>query len=278
MTRIVALALALASTLVGATPAIQPSKVERSTGHTEYQFPVDGDKVVAPLVIVVPDTTVPLQQIVITNRTAPATPPPVKIAGSLEGAVLPGGVKNAQEALSVWPFAAVLEAAEMIFMAPETVKLEKSVEASLVIDMSKYADKLQKELAGSNKKGEKIEITRVVVAKILAPGFSVIEVVSEGRQVLNLSGPTEWRWTLTPKKLGDYKVNVTVSAVVQIGSDRAERLVKIFDQEVNVYVTPADAAKFFFTKNWQWLWSVMIMPFGLWFWKSRKKKLVEDQE
>jgi len=265
------LALSLVSTCsLAVTP---PAKVERVEGRTEYHFLIDQDKL-APLVVVVPDTTVPLQQIVIVNKAVPV-PVPVKITGSLDGAVLPGGVKNAQEAMKVWPFATLLEKATMAFVAPETIKLEKSTEASLVIDLSKDADKIKAELEGINKLGEKIEITRIVVAKILAPDFEVIEVINNGRQVLNLSGPTEWRWTLTPKKLGEYKVNVTVSAVIEIGSDRAERLVKVFDQQVTVFVTPADAAKFFFTKNWQWLWSTLVLPLGLWYWKNRKKKTEE---
>lgn len=256
-----------------AIPITPPIKVERGEAHTEYQFSV-GPSISAPLVIVVPDTTVPLQQIIVRNQVAA---PAVKITGSLDGATLPGGVKSAQEALKIWPFATLLEKADTAFTVPETIKLDKSLEASLVIDLSKEADKFLVDPQGKNKKGEKIEIARVVVVKILAPDFEVIEVIKDGRQVLDLSGPTQWRWTLTPKKLGEFKVNVTVSAVIEIGNDRAERLVKVFNHEVTVFVTPTDAAKYFFTKNWQWLWSTLVLPFGIWFWNSnRKKKLISS--
>ena len=262
------------STCALAASITPPAKVERIEDYTKYSFPV-GPTSAAPLVIIVPDTTVPRQHITIMNKVAP----PAKIAGSLDGAILPLGVKNAQEAMKVWPFATMLEKADMVFIAPETTKLEKSLETSLVIDMSKEVDKIQAELAGSNEKNEKIEIARIVVAKILAPDFEVIEVIKDGRQILDLKGPTEWRWTLTPKKLGEHKVNVTVSAVIEIGNDRAERLIKVFNQEVTVFVTPADAAKYFFSKNWQWLWSTLILPFGIWFWnKKRKKSLISGDD
>lgn len=270
MIKVAALALALASSWASAVEPTKPIRVDRVDNQTSYSFP-SGPNIDAPLVVVVPDTTVPLQQIVITNRPAPA-PKPVVVTNSLDGAILPGGVKNAQEALKIWPFANVLEKADMAFLVPETIKLGKSLETSLIIDLSKDTEKLLMDPAGSNKKGEKIDIARVVVVKILAPDFEIIEVIKDGRQLLNPMGQTEWRWTLTPKAIGDYKVNVTVSAVVEIGSDRAERLVKVYDQEVTVFVTPADAAKYFFSKNWQWLWSTLILPFFVWFWRDRKKK------
>jgi hypothetical protein len=256
------------------TPVVPPSKVTQQPGSTQFEYPVKVDGQ-APLVIIVPDTTLPTPRVTIINRPA-VTPPPVKITGSLEGAVLPGGVKSAQEALKVWPFATLLEKANMVFMAPETIKLEKSSEVTLTFDLSKD-ETIEKELAAINKLGEKIEINRVVVARILAPDFDVIEVVKDGRQVLDLKSPNEWRWTITPRKLGAYKVNVTVSAVVEIGADRAERLIKVYDQEVTVFVTAADAARYFFTRNWQWLWSTLILPFGVWYWKNRRKKAGEQE-
>lgn len=268
-----ALALALATSICAhATPITQPSKIQHAEGRAEYHFPID--EKMAPLVVVVPDTTVPMQRITIINKTAPA--PVLKITGSLDGAVLPGGVKSAKEALEVWNFASSLEKTEMDFTMDETLKLGKSSEAKLILDLSKTSDK--DELAGSNKKGEKIQISRVVVAKILAPDFNVIEVINDGRQVLNPNGPTEWRWSLTPKKVGEYKVNVTVAAVIEIGTDHAERLVKVYNQEVTVFVTPADVVKYFFTKNWQWLWSTLVLPFGLWIWKKRNKKDPSDAD
>jgi hypothetical protein len=277
--KFIALALAV-STSAMAVPNTLPTKVEHVGNHTEYQFPV-GSNVTAPLVIVVPDTTVPLQQIIITNTTPPQ-PKPVVITGSLSGATLPGGVRDAQEAMKFWPFANLLEKADTVFIVPETIKLDKSMEASLVIDLSKDAAKFLVNPTGSNVKGEKIEISRVVVTKILAPDFDVIEVTKDGRQLLNLTGPTEWRWTLTPNKIGEYKVNVTVSAVIEIGNDRAERLIKVFNHEVTVFVTPTDAAKYFFSKNWQWLWSTLVLPFGIWIWRDRSKKkkalLADDAE
>jgi hypothetical protein len=271
-------ALMFVSVAATAATATQPTRVQRGETSTEYHYPVGVDS--TPLVVVVPDTTIPLQQIIIRNQ-APPPAPPVKITGALDGAVLPLGVKNAGEAMIAWPFAALLEKANKVFLAPETIKLEKSSEISLVIDLSKDVDKIKAELEGVGKLGEKIQINRVVVAKLLAPDFEVIEVIKDGRQLLDLKGPTEWRWTVTPRKLGEYKVNVVVTAVIEIGNDRAERLIQVFDQEVTVFVTPGDAAKFFFTKNWQWLWSTLVLPLGLWYWKNRRNKkngLIANEE
>jgi hypothetical protein len=265
MSRAIALLCAAALSLPAA--AVTPTGVKRAASATEYSYQVD--QPLEPLVVVVPDVTVPVQRVVVHTRE-PARSCPPAVTQSLAGAALPGGVKSAREAMDVWPFAVQLEKSDAAFEAPETIKLGRSAEIRLVIDTRPDG-----EAAGSNAAGEVIPISRVVSVKILAPDFTVIEAVDAGRQVLNPAGPTEWRWTVTPKKLGEYKVNVAVSAVIEIGADRAERLVKVFDQEVTVMVTPADAVRYFFSKNWQWLWSTLVLPFGLWVWRRRRQRAAE---
>lgn len=279
MKRLIALAALLMSAAFAADTirVTPPTKVEHVKGSTEYSYNLTGTP--SSLVVVVPDTTVPIQRIVIQNKQAPAPtakcPPIIVVPQTLIGSTLPSGVKSAKEAMAVWPFAALLEKANTALDVPETVKLGKSSEVKLVVDMAQAAEQL-KGMAGTTATGEKIEITHIVVAKILAPDFTVIEAVNDGRQVLNPNGPTEWRWTVTPKKLGEYKINVTMSAVIEIGGDRAERLVKVFDQDVTVFVTPVDAVKYFFTKNWQWLWSTLIVPAALWFWRRKKAQVAAE--
>jgi hypothetical protein len=178
-----------------------------------------------------------------------------------------------------WPFADQLSKATIAFNTPESIKLGNSAEMQLIIDPSKTAEEVKKLVRAEGVvEGSDIVVSKIAVVKVLAPEFEVIEFVSQGRQAIDFNGPTEWRWTITPQKMGEHKVTVTVSAVIEIGSDRAERLIKVFDREIPVTVTPGDAVKLFFTKNWQWMWSAVGLPFLVALWKRWKKKRGEEED
>lgn len=181
--------------------------------------------------------------------------------------------------MATWPFADQMSKANMAFNTPESIKLGNSADMQLIIDPSKTVEEIKKQIRAEGViDGSEIKVAKVVVAKVLAPDFEVIEFISQGRQAVDLNGPTEWRWTITPQKMGAHKVTVTVSAVIEIGGDRAERLIKVFEREVAVTVTAGDAVKLFFTKNWQWMWTAVGLPFLVALWKRWKKKRGEEED
>lgn len=270
------------------TPAPAPApQVE------EYEFPVRPKKQKPaprmvesqPIIIVLQDTIISQPQPVIISQPAPqlkkVEPLPELVVEASAPVEEAAATQTAKEAMETWPFADQLSKAAMAFNTPDMIKLGNSADMQLIIDPTKTAEQIKKEIeAEGSKLGADIQVSKVVVAKVLAPDFEVIEFIEKGRQAIDFNGPTEWRWTITPKKIGEHKVNVTVSAVIEIDGDRAERLIKVFDREIAVTVTPAEAVKFFFSKNWEWFWSAIVLPFFVWMWKQykKKKRAEEDEE
>lgn len=250
-----------------------------------FQAPKRGQTVIvqpAPLppapaptpVIIVNDNHIPVPYpVYIGKRTAQEEEPKV-VAPPAPTASAPA--KTAEQQLEASSFVNWLNSVRMIFNTPDGVKLGNSAEMQLVIDPTGADAEVKKKLAADGVDDQGFKVTHIVVAKVLAPDFEVTEFVEKGRQAVDPNRITEWRWTITPKKMGTHKVNVSVSAVVEVGPDRAERLVKIFDREVMIIVNTVDAIKYFLLSYWQWMWSAIILPIGLWFWKHRKKK--EDEE
>lgn len=175
-----------------------------------------------------------------------------------------------------WPFADQLSRASMAFTTPETIELGESADMQLIIDPTQTADEVARSLSVDGARvATTVLVSKVVVARVIAPDFEVTEFIHNGRQALDPSGPTEWRWTISPKTKGDLAINVTVLAVIELGSDRAEKLIKVFDRQVTVTVTPTNAVKTFVKDNWQWLWSV-IVPFLIWLFMRNRKKEKEE--
>ncbi len=267
--------------------AVSPLAMAQDAEKYDYPFqaPKRGQAVIvqpapAPLpaptpIIIVNDNHIPVPYPVNIGRRGEDEP---KAAAPAAVAVASSPAKTAQEQLEASAFVNWLNNVRMIFNTPDGVKLGNSAEMQLIIDPSATDAEVKKKLAAEGADDQGFTVSRIVVAKVLAPDFEVTEFVEKGRQAVDPNRVTEWRWTLTPKKMGTHKVNISVSAVVEVGGDRAERLVKIFDRDVMIIVSTVDAIKFFLLSYWQWMWSAIILPIGLWFWKHRKKDDKKDEE
>jgi hypothetical protein len=186
-------------------------------------------------------------------------------------------IRTAEEAMNTWPFADQLKQASMAFTTPEVLELGESADMQLIINPTQTLEEVSRALSVSGSRvASNVLVSKVVVANVIAPDFEVTEFIRGGRQAVDPNGPTEWRWTITPKTEGNLAINVTILAVIELGSDRAEKLIKVFDRQVKVTVTPTYAIKTFVKENWQWLWSVVV-PFLIWlFMRSRKKEKSND--
>ncbi len=255
-----------------------------------YNYPFQPPKRVQPVIMQAPAPAPAPAPVVIVNDNHIPVPYPVYIgrkgtdeAEAPKPAAPPAApastpAKSAQQQLGASAFVNWLNTVRMVFNTPDGVKFGNSAEMQLVIDPSDIDDAVKKQMAESRTDAQGFTVTHIVVAKVLAPDFDVTEFVEKGRQAIDPNRVSEWRWTITPKRIGTHKVNVTVAAVVEVGGDSAERLVKVYDREVMIIVDTVDAIKYFFLSYWQWLWSAIILPIGLWFWKHRKKDDEKKEE
>lgn len=180
---------------------------------------------------------------------------------------------SAESAINDWPFASQLSKSDIAFNTPDKMVMGETADMQLIIDPSKTSEEIKKEIKAEGEKvGATVLVSKVVIVKVLAPDFDVVELVNKGRQAIDFNGPTEWKWTISPKSKGSHKIHLTITAVIQIDGDKAERLIKTFDKEIVVVVTPKQVIVGFFEKYWQWLFTTLLLPLGLWLWKRYKGK------
>jgi hypothetical protein len=93
--------------------------------------------------------------------------------------------------------------------------------------------------------------------KIAALGAEIPREVKQGRVC-------EWSWEVTPTQYGTQWLFLTIDAVVAIdGKDAAEHE-QVFKKAIKVRVTVSQRVVRFVGNNWQWLWTVGLVPLGGW--------------
>ena len=158
--------------------------------------------------------------------------------------------------------------ASLVFTLPESAQYGDDLDAELVMSL-----KLSElELAAQNPDATLtagIVVSRIVEARLSAPDFEIVSSTGT-RQALSDTDDTVWRWQLRPKTAGLHRIRLTVVAAVDVGGERTERLVQTFDKTVVVEITHAQMAWSWLAEYWQWLFSTLLIPLGVWLWSRRK--------
>lgn len=90
---------------------------------------------------------------------------------------------------------------------------------------------------------------------------------------------TEWKWDVKALRGGNLKLYLTLNAIVEYedGAGKRPVTIKTFDKYYVVAVPWSEnAALKFVGNNWQWVWTTLIIPVGLWL-KNRKRKETDGQ-
>lgn len=162
--------------------------------------------------------------------------------------------------------------ASIAFTAPDKAKYgeEFTIRALIQLEVSKEEVKQALRASGVTVASD-IEITRIAEVNLYAPGYTVQARAPE-RQAVSAAAPTEWLWDLTPTKTGPTEIHLSVTAVVKVDGEKTERLIKTYDHKIKVKVNPKVQAIELLTKYWQWIFTTLLAPAGLWIWKRWKKK------
>jgi len=124
------------------------------------------------------------------------------------------------------------------------------------------------------KEGATINVSDQMEARLTGFGFAIQAVTPEIQAVSDKS-TTEWKWDIKPAEPGLQRLHLTVSALLSIEGSRVPRAIRTFDRTIDVQVTSQERLSFFFTENWQWLWTAILIPIVGWLWGRRKKAGVE---
>lgn len=83
----------------------------------------------------------------------------------------------------------------------------------------------------------------------------------------------QWDWYVTPLKSGDLHLILTATATIDVpGRGDKPAYYKTLEKPITVRVDRWRASKKFLANNWQWLWTVLVVPgLGL-LWGLRKRR------
>lgn len=172
-----------------------------------------------------------------------------------------------------------LPLANIAFNSPRTLQLHRTAGIQVLLSGQRPISELQRDLTEvGDREGARIRASDVMEANLTGLGFK-IEPVTPAEQLVRGDGQTEWKWDIEPTATGRQRLHLTLSAVLSVStSDSPERVakytVRTFKRTLNVKnvpVSPGDRATGFMSRNWQWLFSTLVIPIGLWALHRRRK-------
>lgn len=164
-----------------------------------------------------------------------------------------------------------LEPANMVFgVDPKRSNISDSISVTMLIDLSKNIQDLKASVKNSEiVTASRIEVSKVVVARVIAPDFKVVAITPEEQPISHFE-TTKWEWELVPLKTGKHQIHVTVNAEVQVEGVRKVRSIETFRETVEIEITAWQVIKFWIANYWQWSFTTLILPLGLWLYKKKK--------
>lgn len=156
------------------------------------------------------------------------------------------------------------------FNAPTNINIEDSSQIHLVLSLADTVEKLKKYIVEEGEKiGSNIKVSDVMDAHLSGSMFRIEKITPE-RQAVSKRQKTEWKWEIHPTKEGKHKLHLTLTAILKIDGENTSRAIKSFEKVIEINVTTPQKIVLFFKSNWQWLWTVILVPVVGWLWKRRK--------
>lgn len=192
--------------------------------------------------------------------TATVPPPPI---GTLPGHAA-DAVSNAVRALP---------SAFVAFNVPRTLGRNETATIQLLLSpTSKSIGDLQDRLSEAGEQvGGNIKYSSVMEAVLLSQDFEITSVDHESRKLVPSDQDTEWLWQVTPRRSGTLRLYLTVYAIIDVAGDEGPVKVGTFHRTLTINVTWTQRAGDFLKGNWQWLWTAVLVPLGLWAARRRTK-------
>lgn len=161
--------------------------------------------------------------------------------------------------------------AGLAFSAPRSANISDKIEAQLILSLNETSEQVAKRLSveGEVVRAD-IKTSRVVVATLVAPEFEITK-SGDQEQVLIDGKPAVWDWVLVPKSVGVHKIIVNVGAKVEVNGKEKTSHIDTFKHEMDIEITRMQLIQQFCKEYWQWLWSVLLAPLGLFLWKKWRR-------
>jgi len=165
-----------------------------------------------------------------------------------------------------------LARANIAFNAPETINLAASAQIQLLLSLEQSIDDLRNALTQpGEKEGAQIRVSDRMEAHLTGQNFQ-ITAITPGEQAITSIGTTEWKWEVKPVTPGRHGLHLTLTALFEVDGKSTRRAIRTFDKTIAVDVTLSQQFSGFVARNWQWLWTALLVPLVVWLVKKRKSR------
>ena len=178
-----------------------------------------------------------------------------------------------------------LRQASIAFNAPTELSIHEVAEIRLLVSAGQSIARLRADLqeAVDEKLGQgvifvgRVEASDVMVANLSGLGFS-IEENSRPEQFVSKRHVTTWSWNIEPMRTGKLRLQLTLSAVINVQGRERPFTVQTFERILTVDVTWHERLTDFVEDNWQWLWTALLVPVVGLTWRRRRPKNEQTSE
>jgi Tfp pilus assembly major pilin PilA len=168
-------------------------------------------------------------------------------------------------------FLAKLPVGRAVFNSPEVMNVGATETIRLLLSLNQSIEALAKELRSSEKiVGGDVAVADRVEARLTGQGFSILAVTPE-TQAVSMKQPTEWKWDVEAKTVGEQQLHLTLSTTIRIHGTQTPRVLRTFDRTIDVTVKWTTRAQDFVANNWKWLWVTIAAPAAGWWWRRWRK-------
>jgi hypothetical protein len=217
----------------------------------------------APASTTAPTDTSPPPSTTVVSTTAPSTStaPPQP------------GRPDASDAVAA--AVAALPTAIVAFNVPETLGRGQTATIQLLLSPpAQTIGELEQRLTETGDRfGQRVRYSSRMQAVLQSQDFEVtaVDQSPDGVKLVPSDTDTEWLWQVTPKRTGRLRLFLTLYAIVDVAGTEGPVKVKTFRKRITIDVTLRERAEDFVRGNWQWLWTAILVPVGLWLARRRSK-------
>ena len=165
-----------------------------------------------------------------------------------------------------------LRESDIVFNPPREMQEQKPVKIEARISFRDIGSALSEGLEGpGTPESAKLKVSPIMRVTLTGDPTAFYIQGTEPEQIVAGKQFAQWEWSVTPLKPGDQSLTLTAIAVVNIpgtGEKTADH--KSFEKAIAVHVDRWRALKGFFANNWQWLWTVLLVPGAGLIWKLRR--------
>jgi hypothetical protein len=166
---------------------------------------------------------------------------------------------------------AALRHASIAFNTPDKIRIFDPVELTVLLSFERSQTDLRKQLdtsgttqAASIKAGPEMEAT------LIGSSGLTVTPLSNPMQGVGSHDVATWKWRVEGTSGGAHSLTLSMSAVFGRAPGMPRHSIITFTRKLNVEVSAPERMREFVAGNWQWLWTVLVVPLAGYLWKRLK--------